>query len=296
MVLQSSAAADSILEREDDREIIRQRAGGPSGLLSAEQEAALARAIQAPVNRREYEQAREALIRANRGLVASIARRYQDRGLPQEDLIQEGMIGLIQAVEKFDPSLGFRFSTYAIWWIRRAISRAIADQGRTIRLPDNLLVTLREVARARQKLTEQWGRLPTRDKIAEALGMTEEELCRMLAAANEPLSFETPIGEEGESRLADLIRAPDTCDPEAEAMQTSLKKAILEALEMLSPQEQKILKRRYGLDGEPFMGLEEIGKELRTTRERVRQIEVFALKKLRNYVRAKSALSGYGHI
>ncbi|HLV79559.1 MAG TPA: sigma-70 family RNA polymerase sigma factor [Chthonomonadaceae bacterium] len=296
MVLQSSAAADSILEREDDREIIRQRAGGPSGLLSAEQEAALARAIQAPVNRREYEQAREALIRANRGLVASIARRYQDRGLPQEDLIQEGMIGLIQAVEKFDPSLGFRFSTYAIWWIRRAISRAIADQGRTIRLPDNLLVTLREVARARQKLTEQWGRLPTRDEIAEALGMTEEELCRMLAAANEPLSFETPIGEEGESRLADLIRAPDTCDPEAEAMQTSLKKAILEALEMLSPQEQKILKRRYGLDGEPFMGLEEIGKELRTTRERVRQIEVFALKKLRNYVRAKSALSGYGHI
>jgi len=257
------------------------RRAGRVALLTHEQEITLARRMETPRNSFEAEEAKNALILANLRLVASVARRYLGHGLPIEDLMQEGTIGLIRAVERFNYRKGYRFSTYAIWWIRRAISRAIADQARLIRLPVHVTDTLGRINKTRGTLRERLGRMPTRAELAEALKMSEEKLSELLRGAIEPLSLEAPIGEEGESRLADLIPATDAHNPVAEATRSALRDELMAALEELTPREKDVILLRYGLDGDEPRTLEEVGRALEVTRERVRQIESSALAKLR---------------
>lgn len=257
------------------------RRAGRVALLSHEQEIALARRMENPRSKLDAEEAKNTLVLANLRLVASVARRYLGHGLPIEDLMQEGTIGLIRAVERFNYRKGYRFSTYAIWWIRRAISRAIADQARLIRLPVHVTDTLGRINKTRGTLRERLGRMPTRGELAEALKMSEEKLSELLRGAIEPLSLETPIGEEGESRLADLIPAPDAHNPVAEATRGALRDELMAALDELTPREKDVILLRYGLDGDEPRTLEEVGRALEVTRERVRQIESSALAKLR---------------
>jgi RNA polymerase primary sigma factor len=257
------------------------RRAGRVALLSHDQEIALARRMESPRSNFEAQEAKDTLILANLRLVASVARRYLGHGMPIEDLMQEGTIGLIRAVERFNYRKGYRFSTYAIWWIRRAISRAIADQARLIRLPVHVTDTLGRINKTRGTLRERLGRMPTRAELAEALTMTEEKLSELLRGAVEPLSLETPIGEEGESRLADLIPATDLHNPVSEATRGALRDELMAALEELTPRERDVILLRYGLDGDEPRTLEEVGRALEVTRERVRQIESSALAKLR---------------
>src|SRR5690349_11106085 len=217
------------------------RRAGRVALLSHEQEIALARRMENPRSDRDYEDARNTLISANLRLVASVARRYLGHGMPIEDLMQEGTIGLMRAVERFNYKKGYRFSTYAIWWIRRAISRAIADQSRLIRLPVHVTDTLGRINKTRGTLRERLGRMPTRAELAQALTMSEEKLTELLKGAVEPLSLETPIGEEGESRLADLIPALDTHNPVMEATRGALRDEIEDALDELTPREKEVI-------------------------------------------------------
>lgn len=265
---------------EESAQAFLRRAGRVS-LLSHEEEISLARRMESPRNRKEAEDAKNKLILANLRLVASVARKYLGHGLPIEDLMQEGTIGLIRAVERFNYRKGYRFSTYAIWWIRRSISRAIADQARLIRLPVHVTDTLGKINKTRGTLRERLGRQPTRAELASALRMTEDKLTDLLRGAVEPLSLETPIGEEGESRLADLIPAADASNPVAEATRGALRDELLEALNELTQREKDVILLRYGLDGDEPHTLEEVGKALEVTRERVRQIEQSALAKLR---------------
>ncbi|MCS6775741.1 MAG: sigma-70 family RNA polymerase sigma factor [Chloroherpetonaceae bacterium] len=273
-------------ELEESAQAWLRRAGRVS-LLSHEEEIRLAKRMENPRSPRDAEEAKNTLVLANLRLVASVARRHLGHGLPIEDLMQEGTIGLIRAVERFNYRKGYRFSTYAIWWIRRAINRAIADQARLIRLPVHVTDTLGRINKTRGTLRERLGRMPTRAELAEALKMSEEKLTELLRGAVEPLSLEMPIGEEGESRLADLIPASDVQNPAVEATRTALRDELMAALEELTPRERDVIVLRYGLDGEDPRTLEEVGKALEVTRERVRQIEASALTKLRKRHRAK---------
>ncbi len=263
------------------------RRAGRVALLTHDQEIALARRMEDPRSLVDAKNAKDTLVSANLRLVASVARRYLGHGMPIEDLMQEGTIGLIRAVERFNYRKGYRFSTYAIWWIRRAISRAIADQARLIRLPVHVTDTLGRINKTRGTLRERLGRMPTRSELAEAMTMTEEKLSELLRGAIEPLSLETPIGEEGESRLADLIPAPDAHNPLAEATRSALRDELMIALDELTPREKDVIMLRYGLDGDEPRTLEQVGKALEVTRERVRQIEASALAKLRKRGRTR---------
>ena len=255
---------------------------GKVDLLSAEEEVTLAERIENGDG-----EARRILTNANLRLVVSIAKRYVGRGMAFLDLIQEGNLGLLKAVEKFDSSKGFKFSTYATWWIRQAITRAIADQARTIRIPVHMVETINKIMRTTRVLVQELGRDPSTAEIAERMQMTEERVIEILKIAQDPVSLETPIGEEEDSHLGDFIPDEDALAPEEMASYMLLREQLFEVLDTLTDRESKVLILRFGLeDGRPRT-LEEVGEIFKVTRERIRQIEAKALRKLRHPTRSK---------
>ena len=255
---------------------------GKVPLLSAEEEISLAQRME-----EGDEEAKKRLAEANLRLVVSIAKRYVGRGMLFLDLIQEGNLGLIKAVEKFDYRKGYKFSTYATWWIRQAITRAIADQARTIRIPVHMVETINKLIRVSRQLLQELGREPTPEEIAEEMHMSVERVREILKISQEPVSLETPIGEEEDSHLGDFIQDDNVPVPADAAAFTMLKEQLEEVLGTLTEREQKVLRLRFGLDDGRARTLEEVGKEFNVTRERIRQIEAKALRKLRHPSRSR---------
>ncbi len=282
-LLESALSAEGVAI--DDPVKVYLKEIGRVPLLTPDEERQLALDIQEGGYRGD--RAKQRLSEANLRLVVSIAKRYVGRGMQFLDLIQEGNMGLIKAVEKFDHTKGFKFSTYATWWIRQAITRAIADQARTIRIPVHMVETINKVKKVSSQLLHQNGHEPTADEIAEALEMPVDKVREIMRVAQEPVSLETPIGEEEDSHLGDFIPDDDAPVPAEAASHTLLKEQLSDVLKSLTPREEKVLRLRFGLeDGRPRT-LEEVGKEFQVTRERIRQIEAKALRKLRHPSRSK---------
>ena len=275
---------ESLIEDFGTNDMVRMylREIGKIPLLTAEEELALAKRMA-----EGDEAARQKMAEANLRLVVSIAKRYVGRGLQFLDLIQEGNLGLIKAVEKFDWTRGYKFSTYATWWIRQAISRAIADQARTIRIPVHMVETLNRVVRCSRQMTQDLGREPTPEEIALALDMPLSKVEETLRIAQDPVSLETPVGGEEDSHLGDFIEDDSAAEPDEAAAAKLMKEQLAEVLSTLSPREEQVLRMRFGLDDGKAHTLEEVGNAFNVTRERIRQIEAKALRKLRHPSRSK---------
>ena len=279
-ILETEAAVDNFTIDDPVRMYLKEIGKVP--LLTAEEEIELA----IRMNEGD-EEAKRRMAEANLRLVVSIAKRYVGRGMLFLDLIQEGNLGLIKAVEKFDYTKGYKFSTYATWWIRQAITRAIADQARTIRIPVHMVETINKVIRVSRQLLQELGHDPSAEEIAEEMGMPVEKVRDILKIAQEPVSLETPIGEEEDSHLGDFIPDEDASEPSEAASFSLLKEQLMEVLDTLTPREKKVLELRFGIVDGRTRTLEEVGKEFNVTRERIRQIEAKALRKLRHPSRSK---------
>ncbi|MBQ9086858.1 MAG: RNA polymerase sigma factor RpoD [Clostridia bacterium] len=287
----TSENMERILEQEglsiDDPVRMYLKEIGRVPLLTAERERELAEIMSNSENEAEKDMAKNELVEANLRLVVSIAKRYVGKGMFFLDLIQEGNLGLMKAVDKFDYSKGYKFSTYATWWIRQAITRAIADQARTIRIPVHMVETIHKVSRYSRQMLQELGREATADEIGEKMGMSPDKVREIMKIAQDPVSLETPIGEEEDSHLGDFIPDEDTPAPSDAAASTILREVIEKELHTLTPREEHVIKLRFGLYDGRTRTLEEVGKEFDITRERIRQIEAKALRKLRHPSRAR---------